>query len=60
MKTIIFLLLVALAAAYIRGSVKIIKSQNANCQWHLVYAFCEGTQPTPPSFMDAIKAGIKF
>ncbi len=60
MKLLIVLIILATAFFYIRGSMQIIKSEKVNCQWHLVYAFCEGKVPQPPSFLDALKAGMRF
>jgi len=59
---LIWLAIVVLAFIYWRGSRTITKEKNLECEYHLVYAVCKqkGKATELPTFMDVLKAGIKF
>lgn len=57
-----WLVLIALAFFYYRGTKTIAQEKNLECKYHVVYAICKqkGQATTLPSIWEVLRAGTKF
>jgi hypothetical protein len=58
---LILLAIVVLGFIYWRG-IKAMGDRGLNCQYHIAYAVCtaKNNKAQLPSFLDVLKAGVKF
>jgi hypothetical protein len=59
---IFWLAIIALGFIYWRGTKAIAVEKNLECEYHFVYGICKqkGKPTELPTFLDVIKAGVKF
>ena len=59
---ILLVILAVLIVIYWRGTKAVIKQNNLECEYHIVYAVCKqiGKATELPSLWDVLSAGAKF